>query len=567
MKKLLAPTLIIFTLAANLPAAEIPARPQIFGVAHYSTFVSNLAKARDFYENFLGYEEALALPKPDGTPRGVRLKINDRQFVELVNEPNRGEGQLNNFALATDDAERMRAYLAARGVKVPPATGYDDFGDKMFSVADPDGHELQFVQYLPDSQTAKDTGKHLPAARISDALMHSGILVGDLEAAKAFYGNILGCVETWRGNGTNGKTLSWVNMRVPDGTNHVEFMLYKELPAPNQRGTQHHFCLAVANIPQALATLEARPARKNYPREMKINVGVDKKRQVSLRDPDGTRIELMEFGTVDGTPAPSSTMPPPRHATGTNSATSAHWTNSLGMIFVPVGNTAVRFSIWDTRVSDYAAFAQSQSGVDGSWRKVEFKGVPVSDGATHPVTMVSWNDAKNFCEWLTARERQSGLIQRTEFYRLPTDAEWSVAAGLKEEAAGSPLEKSGKVKNVWSWGSVWPPPAGAGNYPDRTARARFADWNVLGNYDDGFATTSPVGSFLANEAGLFDMGGNVWQWCADWCDASQKARVLRGGSWFQDTPEKLTLSARACDHGPDDRRNRIGFRVVLARLN
>lgn len=553
--------------APHLFAAEISARPKIFGVAHYSTFVGNLAKARSFYEEFLGYEEVVTLPKPDGSPRTVLVKINDNQFVELVHEPNRGQGLLNNFALATDNVERMRRYLAARGVKVPAETGRDDYGNKMFSVTDPDGHELQFVEYLSDSQTGREAGKHLSSSRISNALMHSGILVGDLAAAAAFYGGILGCVETWRGNGTNGKALSWVNMRVPDGTNHVEFMLYKELPVPNQRGGQHHFCLAVPDMTNALATLEARRARKDYPREMKINVGVDKKRQISLRDPDGTRIELMEFGTVDGTPAPSSTLPPPRRSTGTNAMTSPDWTNSLGMIFVPVRGTDVKFSLWDTRVADYAAFAESRSGVDGSWRKVEFKGVSVSGGANHPVTMVNWNDAKTFCAWLTASEQHSGAISQSQFYRLPTDAEWSVAAGLKEEATGSPKEKSGKITKLWSWGSAWPPPVGAGNYPDRAAQARFADWKVFENYDDGFATTSPVGSFPANASGLFDMGGNVWQWCEDWCEASQKARVLRGGSWFQDASEKLTLSSRACDHGPDDRRNRIGFRVVLARLN
>lgn len=237
------------------------------------------------------------------------------------------------------------------------------------------------------------------------------------------------------------------------------------------------------------------------------------------------------------------------------------------MILLHVRGKDVKFSIWDARVSDYAAFKESRSGMDGSWRKVEFNGVPVSEGATHPVTMVNWSDAKAICEWLTAREQQSRAISQSQLYRLPTDAEWSVAAGLKEETIGSPQEKSGKITKLWSWGNAWPPPVGAGNYPDQSAKARFADWKVFENYDDGSPTTSPVRSILANDFGLFDMSGNVWQWCDAWCDASAKTRVLRGGSWFQDAPEKLTLSARACDHGPGDRRNRIGFRVVLAKTN
>ena len=72
------------------------------------------AKARVFYEDFLGYEEAFTLPKADGTVQMAFLKINDLQYVELVNQPNKGEGQLNHLGLYTDDVERMRQYLASR---------------------------------------------------------------------------------------------------------------------------------------------------------------------------------------------------------------------------------------------------------------------------------------------------------------------------------------------------------------------------------------------------------------------------------------------------------------------
>jgi lactoylglutathione lyase len=143
-------------------------------------------------------------------------------------------------------------------------------------------------------------------------MMHAGILVGNLAAAAQFYGGILGCRETWRGAGTTSTTLNWVNMRVPDGDNHVEFMLYKDLPPPDRRGSAHHICLVVPDIAKAVATLEARPARKGYARELKINIGVDNKRQVGLFDPDGTRVEMMEADPIDGKAAPSSTLPPPR---------------------------------------------------------------------------------------------------------------------------------------------------------------------------------------------------------------------------------------------------------------
>jgi len=301
-----------FLLCLSLAAQAPPARPKVFGVAHYSIFVSDLAKARAFYEDFLGYEEAFTLPKADGTVQMAFVKINDHQYVELVNEPTKGEGQLNHLGLYTDDVERMRLYLASRGVKVPEQANRSRIGNKMISVVDPDGHTVEIVEYLADSWTGKDTGQHMPATRISDRMMHAGILVGNLDAAARFYGGILGCHETWRGNALTSTTLNWVNMRVPDGDNHVEFMLYKELPPPDRRGSPHHICLVVPDINKAVATPQARTARTGYARELKINLGVDNKRQVGLFDPDGTRVEMMEIDTIDGKPAPSSTLPPPR---------------------------------------------------------------------------------------------------------------------------------------------------------------------------------------------------------------------------------------------------------------
>ena len=106
--------------------------------------------------------------------------------------------------------------------------------------------------------------------------------------------------------------LSWVNMRVPDGEDYLEFMLYSKPPDDKDRGTKNHICLMVPDIEKAVKTLEARPARKSYAHEIEIKTGVNRKRQANLYDPDGTRVELMEPNTVDGKPAPPSTAPPPK---------------------------------------------------------------------------------------------------------------------------------------------------------------------------------------------------------------------------------------------------------------
>jgi lactoylglutathione lyase len=101
-------------------------------------------------------------------------------------------------------------------------------------------------------------------------------------------------------------------MKVPDGTDYLEFMLYDQKPASDRRGTVHHLCLLVPDAEKAVAALESRPARKAYTRAIEVRTGINRKRQVNLFDPDGTRVELMEPDTVDGKPAPSSTLPPPR---------------------------------------------------------------------------------------------------------------------------------------------------------------------------------------------------------------------------------------------------------------
>jgi lactoylglutathione lyase len=287
-------------------------RPKILGVAHVAFFVSDLQKARTFYQGLLGFEEPFTLPRPDGTVEIAFVKINDRQWIELFPGPAAGEGQLNHIALYTDDAERMREYLASRKVSVPASVSTGRTGNKDFMVKDPDGHSVELVEYRPGSWTDADAGRHMPRSRVSERALHLGILVGNLDEATAFYTGILGFQEFWRGAAASSATLSWVNMRVPEGTDYLEFMLHDRIPAPENRGSAHHLCLEVPDVDKAVAALQLRTAAAGYSRPIAVRTGINRKRQVNLFDPDGTRVELMEPNTVDGQPAPASTLPPPR---------------------------------------------------------------------------------------------------------------------------------------------------------------------------------------------------------------------------------------------------------------
>jgi lactoylglutathione lyase len=303
-------TAAALALAASLAHADEPRRPRISGVAHIAVYAHDVDQTIAFYRDFLGYAEPFRLKRSSGALHLAFVKINDRQFVEVFPEKAADTDRLSHIALEVEDAEAMRAYLASRGVKVPDKVPVGRVGNANYNIVDPDGHTVEVVQYLPTGRTMQQKGNDLPETRISTRIMHVGIAVASLERALAFYNDILGFNETWRG--AKGKELSWVNVRVPDGDDYVEFMLYKETPTLKRLGAMHHLCLEVHDIEAAKSTLEARPARKAYPREMSIQTGVNKKRQLNLYDPDGTRIELMEPKTVDGAPAPSSSAPPPR---------------------------------------------------------------------------------------------------------------------------------------------------------------------------------------------------------------------------------------------------------------
>ena len=301
---------LVFVAGLSLHAADAVERPRIVGIAEVSLFVHDLEKSRAFYKEFLGFGEPYAIKGENGAVSRTWIKISDRQSIELVPEQAAGSDRLHRISLQVADTEAMRRYLAARGIKAPDAISRGKTGDPNFSVRDPDDHVVAFAQSTPDGWMWREQGRFLPGARVSTRISHVGLLVGDLEAGLAFYRGILGGTETWRG-GANPNVLTWVNVKLPEGEDYLEFILYASLPAPNKRGGTHHLCLEVPDIEWTKATLVERAARIGYTREIEIKTGINRRRQINLFDPDGTRVEVMEPNTVDGKPVPSSTARPP----------------------------------------------------------------------------------------------------------------------------------------------------------------------------------------------------------------------------------------------------------------
>jgi sulfatase modifying factor 1 len=170
----------------------------------------------------------------------------------------------------------------------------------------------------------------------------------------------------------------------------------------------------------------------------------------------------------------------------------------------------------------------------------------------HPVVNVTWNDAVAFCQWLSTKEGKS--------YRLPTEAEWEYAcrAGTTTRFYGGADEESLKT---------------TANIADAALKAKWAVAPRAAAWDDGYPFTAPVGCFQANAFGLYDMHGNVYEWCQDWYgpyspDAQRDpqgphtgaSRVRRGGCWFDNA--KSSRAAFRVRNRPSYRDCNYGFRVV-----
>jgi sulfatase modifying factor 1 len=186
-------------------------------------------------------------------------------------------------------------------------------------------------------------------------------------------------------------------------------------------------------------------------------------------------------------------------------------------------------------------------GVDGaSWNRPEGVGSTVDDRMDHPVVHISWNDAVRYCNW-------SGK-------RLLTEAEWEYAA------------RGGLVQKRYPWGDLLKP---NGEHRCNIWQGKFPEKN---HASDGYIGTAPVQSFPPNDYGLYNIVGNVWEWCSDWFNTSHPAhikardprgpntgtnRVMRGGSYLchKSYCNRYRVAARS-SNTPDSSTGNLGFRCA-----
>ena len=263
--------------------------PPIVGIAHVALRTNHPDAARRFYGSILGFSD-VSVPANAAAGRTTTIfKVNDHQYIEIF--PGQADPRtdlLLHVAFETTSARKLRNYLMLKNATRVGKLRRTDEGSQGFTLQDPEGHPIEFVQYFPGSVNRGTFGKDMPETRISTQIIHAGFIVRSRAAEDRFFKNVLGFHLMWYGGMTN-QTTDWVDMRVTDGTNWLEYMLNAREPSLRTLGVLYHFSLGVPSVAQAYKTVVERGYEPKKPQ-----IGRDGKWQLNLYDPDGTRVELME---------------------------------------------------------------------------------------------------------------------------------------------------------------------------------------------------------------------------------------------------------------------------------
>jgi len=279
------------TAAAQMPDKPL-ARPRITGISHIAVYTSDPTATDHFYREIIG---AVKMHDPEN-PKGVRYALSATQFIEVLPLPaDAGINRLDHTAWNTDDAETLRRFLGSKSWKVPGQIEKGADGSRWFTVKDPEGNKVEFVQ---PPENLKPLAAPLV---IGHHIIHVGFLVHSRAVEDTFYRDLLGFRPYWFGGMVEGK-LDWVSQQSPDSHDWVEYMLTSGpsgsgIPATMSQhnlGVLDHFSIGEDSVPRAYDVLEA-GNRLTGTHDPQPKIGKDGKYQFNLYDPDGTRVELMNF--------------------------------------------------------------------------------------------------------------------------------------------------------------------------------------------------------------------------------------------------------------------------------
>jgi len=287
---LLALSVVLQSATLASPSQEQPKRPRITGIDHVSVYVSNINKSRKFYSDVLGL--TLSCPQYTGSETCFLVRPPYQRLILKSAPPPVRNAALKDWlaevAFSTDNLTEMRRYLLAHGV-MPGAIHRDPDGARYFRVRDPEGNLIAFVH-----RPSPEVGQAAALKQISSHLIHAGFVVKDMSAENRFYVDLLGFRLYWFGGFKDAGT-DWYELHGPDGSDWIEYMLNIPPNADHQElGVQNHFALGVKDVHAAASQLRLNGLKTFDGPE----VGRDGKDSLDAYDPDGTRVEIMEFTPV-----------------------------------------------------------------------------------------------------------------------------------------------------------------------------------------------------------------------------------------------------------------------------
>ena len=278
--------LSVILLSLNLEGQEIK-RPAIWGIAKITFSVSDFEAARSYYGKFLGFQECFGYQSDYG--KVISFKVNDRQFLEFVQIMSEGEKpRMLSVSFETDNADQMRMYLGSKGIDVPASVTADGAGNSVFSVSDPSGNRIEFIEFKAASLHKKSAGKFISETRVSKRIHHAGLFSEKILVNDPFYVGALNFRVTWKYPDDQSVEPSFIYLVIPECTENIELL-------SSGGAATNHPCFLVDDMQETIYILKERRENEilNSP-----NVGRGNRWLLNITDHDKIKVEFTEAHTV-----------------------------------------------------------------------------------------------------------------------------------------------------------------------------------------------------------------------------------------------------------------------------
>ncbi len=262
-------------------------RPEIWGVSKMTFWVSDFNSAREYYSNYLGFEEALSYQSELG--QVISFKINDRQFIEFVQNDNiKNVSSLISVSFDCDKIDEMETYLKSEGLEIQKESGIDEAGNKKVVINSSEDYNIEFLHFESDGLHKKTKGKFLGNDRISHRLHHAGLYVSNVEKANSLFIKILGFKEMWRLKDDNSAVPNYIYLFPTTCVENIEYVV-----SGNKNSS--HPCFSVAEMQQTIYRLKD----NNKPFKLANPIiGSGKRWLLNISNGNGIRVEFTEPYTV-----------------------------------------------------------------------------------------------------------------------------------------------------------------------------------------------------------------------------------------------------------------------------